>query len=135
MTFAPAGEKAESGIAVVQQDDFHLRFTLIREEGRPVLQLVLKDGSQAPLTIRRDTLPTYQDKIVLRITAGQGRYQYTYSLDEGVSFVPFAETADNLMLCRGYIGAQLGIYASANGLASTDVADFEEVWYQGFPRE
>lgn len=39
-----------------------------------------------------------------------------------------------LSLCFGYTGADVGVYATSNGQATQEYADFDWVSYKGFPR-
>ena len=39
----------------------------------------------------------------------------------------FSETAANLVLCKGYIGTNLGLYATSNGYKTKEYAEFNWV--------
>lgn len=60
-----------------------------------------------------------------------GKYAYCYSLDGGKRFLQFAAGPSDLILCRGYSGARLGIYATSNGDRVGEFADFDSVCYRG----
>ena len=61
-------------------------------------------------------------------------YHFAYSLDGGKQYLPFAETPSNLLVCHGYTGNYLGLYASSNGNPLTGYADFDWVSYEGFQK-
>ena len=55
------------------------------------------------------------------------KYSYHYSVDGGNTFEMFSITAANLVLCKGYIGTNLGIYATSNGYKTKEYAEFNWV--------
>ena len=65
--------------------------------------------------------------IILKISSKGNKYIYYYSTDKGNSFKKFTETSANLVLCKGYIGTNLGLYASSNGKKTKEYAEFEWV--------
>jgi alpha-N-arabinofuranosidase len=71
----------------------------------------------------------------LFVESTKDNYYYRYSLDNGKTITPFETTEANLILCKGYIGTHLGLYASSNGLKTTEFSDFDWIKYQGFSRK
>jgi alpha-N-arabinofuranosidase len=69
----------------------------------------------------------YNDEIVLKILSKNNKYTYHYSIDGGNSFMLFSETKANLVLCKGYIGTNLGLYATSNGNKTKEYAEFNWV--------
>ncbi len=53
----------------------------------------------------------YQGTIQFKVISKSDQYLYSYSSDQGATFIPFTETAANLLLCFGYTGADVGVYA------------------------
>jgi len=102
--------------------------------GNDVLQLKIKEAKKETYILTDKILNDFSGDIIFKVISKNGRYQYLYSIDNGVSFFSFAETKSDLILCRGYTGAYLGIYASSNGQAKTEYADFDWVDYKGFSR-
>ena len=85
--------------------------------------------------MKNEAIPGYDGEIILRLISINGSYRYEYSTNGGEKFNLFAETADNIVLCYGYIGVNMGIYATSNGYATKEYADFDWVAYKGFTRQ
>lgn len=134
MSFMPQKERAAAGISLVQQDDNYVNFTVEKSNGVNTLNLLVKGRDLPSELIKQQTLADYKGEIILKVNTTHTAYQYLYSLDVGVHFNLFAETADDLVLCKGYIGTNLGIYATGNGSDAGEFADFDWVRYKGFPR-
>lgn len=134
MFFMPEKEQTEAGISIYQQDDNYIHFTLIKNNGKPVLRLLVKERGQEMETVKQEEISNYEGNMVFKLQAERDKYQYLYSLDGGQSFTSFAITESNLVICRGYIGTNLGIYASSNGNPSSAYADFDWICYKGYPR-
>ena len=134
MEFEPEQENVEAGVSLFQKDDNFLNFTVARSGGENILQLVLAERGEAPVTVEQQALGDYQGEIVLRVVSRDHKYRYEYSLDQGDSFTVFAETDAARLISRGYTGAYLGVYSSGNGNASDEYADFDWVRYEGYER-
>ncbi len=134
MSFAPKKEQVEAGISIFQQDDNYVNFTLKKEEGKAVLRLLVKGRNQDAEIVKTEVIPGYDGEIIFKLVSKNDRYQYLYSLDGGKSHILFSETAHNLVICKGYIGTNVGIYATSNGNPTKEYADFDWVTYKGYPR-
>jgi len=134
MNFIPEKEQAEAGISIFQQDDNYINFTIEKSKNGITLKLVIK-GREKDLELRKqESIAAYKGEITFKIVAKGDKYQYMYSLDGGENFSLFSETDSNLALCKGYIGTNLGIYATSNWNPTKEYADFDWVQYQGYPR-
>ena len=133
MAFSPKTEKSEAGISVMQQDNNYINFTIKKTDNDMVLQLVVKGRNEESQTIKQQLLKKYNGNIILKLISKNKRYHYLYSLNGGASFETFQETSDELVLCYGYIGTNIGIYASSNGKITNEYADFDWISYKGFP--
>ena len=134
MAYAPQQEGVEAGLSLFQKDDNYLNFTLMKRNGQALLTLALAEPKQPLRTLAQRPLPDYEGEIVLRATSKAGSYRFAYSLDEGRSFAELAQTDAQRLLSRGYTGAYLGLYATANGQRTDEYADFDWVAYQGYER-
>lgn len=134
MEFKPKLGQAEAGISLFLQDDHYINFTVKIERGRPTLQVIAKGKKDKGKVIEKEWLDDYQGHIVFKLVSKDQQYHYHYSLDDGATFQPFTTTDDNLIICRSYIGANLGIFATSNGEATKEYADFDWVRYQGVVR-
>lgn len=134
MLFSPRDDGSESGLLLFQKDDNYIRFTITRRQGDHVLAVVVARPDMAARTITETILDDYRGAIELRVVSKDHRYELSYSQDQGGIFTDFAELEANHILSKGYTGAYLGIYSTANGGDSNDYADFDRVQYESFPR-
>ena len=85
------------------------------------------------LNFHKEILKGYRGNIQFKVVSKNEQYQYWFSVDRGNTFAKFAQTSASLLLSNGYTGAYLGIYASSNGQSAGQYADFDWVYYQGYP--
>ena len=135
MNFQPKKEQAEAGISIYHQDNNYINFTLEKRSGKVSLKLVVNEKGKEAETVKNEVISGYDGEIIFRLISKNSRYRYEYSIDGGQRFNLFAETADNIVLCTGYIGVNMGIYATSNGNATKEYADFDWVSYKGFTRQ
>ena len=133
MNFQPQQDQSEAGISLFLQDDNYINLTLIKKGEDIFLQLLVNEHNKEAYISKEEVLKDYKGDITFKVTSKLGKYQYLYALDSE-TFITFAETPSNLILCRGYTGAYLGIYASSNGNKVLEFADFDWVQYKGFER-
>ena len=134
MTFSPDKEGAEAGISIFQQDDNYVNFTIENNKGLSTLKLTLKGREKELKVEKREILKNYKGEITFKLVSRNSSYKYLYSLDGGANFNLFAETSDDIVLCKGYIGTNIGVYASSNGQPTKEYADFDWVSFKGIPR-
>jgi len=134
LEFSPKKENAEAGISIFQQDDQYVNYTLVKTNGKIQLNLQYSSQEEGIKTLKREALDHFKGQIILGITSSDNRYNYHYSTDGGKTYKTFTTSAANLVLCKGYIGTQLGVYASSNGIDTDEFADFNWVEYQGKQR-
>ena len=126
MNFKPKKNFSEAGLSIFSQDDNYINFTVKKHNNKTLLNLSVKPRDQK-LDIIKSIPLKYNENIILKIVSKDNKYIYYYSLDDGNSFDVFTETAANLVLCKGYIGTNLGLYASSNGYKTKEYAEFEWV--------
>ena len=113
-------------MSVFSQDDNYINFTIKKENNITKLILKVKPRDSESKIIK--TMPIkYKHDLVLKIRSKDEKYSYHYSVDGGKNFEMFSETAANLVLCKGYIGTNLGLYASSNGTKTKEYAEFNWV--------
>jgi len=126
MNFKPKKNFSEAGLSIFSQDDNYINFTVKKHNNKTLLNLSVKPRDQK-LDIIKSIPLKYKENIILKILSKDNKYIYYYSIDDGNSFDVFTETAANLVLCKGYIGTNLGLYASSNGYKTKEYAEFEWV--------
>ena len=126
MNFKPKKNFSEAGLSIFSQDDNYISFTVKKHNNKTLLNLSVKPRDQKLDVIKSIPLK-YNENIILKIVSKDNKYIYYYSLDDGNSFDVFTETGANLVLCKGYIGTNLGLYASSNGYKTKEYAEFEWV--------
>ena len=126
MNFKPKKNFSEAGLSIFSQDDNYINFTVKKHNNKTLLNLSVKPRDQK-LDIIKSIPLKYNENIILKIVSKDNKYIYYYSLDDGNSFDVFTETGANLVLCKGYIGTNLGLYASSNGYKTKEYAEFEWV--------
>ena len=126
MNFKPKKNFSEAGLSIFSQDDNYINFTVKKHNNKTQLNLSVKPRDQK-LDIIKSIPLKYNENIILKIVSKDNKYIYYYSIDDGNSFDVFTETGANLVLCKGYIGTNLGLYASSNGYKTKEYAEFEWV--------
>ena len=126
MNFKPKNNLSESGLSMFSQDDNYINFTIKKENKKTNLVLIVKPRESESRTIKSMPIK-YNDEIILKILSKNNKYTYHYSIDGGNSFMLFSETKANLVLCKGYIGTNLGLYATSNGNNTKEYAEFNWV--------
>ena len=134
MEFAGKQEGSEAGMSLFIQDDNYLNYTILRSGGQHMLKLLIQKPGAPAYIHEQLALPTYAGELILRVKSQEGAYYFEYSLDGGKQYISFSQTASDLLLCRGYTGNYLGLYASSNGAPNLEYADFDWVTYQGFQK-
>ncbi|MBL6649535.1 MAG: glycoside hydrolase family 43 protein [Flavobacteriaceae bacterium] len=126
MNFNPKKNLSEAGLSIFSQDDNYINFTVKKQNNKKLLTLSVKPRDHKLEVVK--TIPLKNNEnIVLKVVSEENMYTYFYSIDNGNSFKKFSETAANLVLCKGYIGTNLGLYASSNGNKTNEYAEFEWV--------
>ena len=134
MSFGPEADGAEAGVAVVQDDENFLTFTIARRDGdhylRAELAIRYNDASQAVerKVIAERRLVNYAGQIGFSIESIDDEYRLHYTLDFR-SYMTLATTAADQLLSNRYTGAYLSLYATGNGRDTDDYARFTRVNY------
>jgi alpha-N-arabinofuranosidase len=134
MNFNPREAHEEAGISIYQQDDNYVIFTVYKKKGKMYLKLTVK-GRDSELKIEKEEiLENYRGEIILKLVSVNDTYQYLYSLYAKDDVKLFAKTEGNIVLCKGYIGTNIGLYATSNEKPTKAFADFDWVNYRVITR-
>ena len=134
MNFLPKATNAEAGISLFQQDNNYINFTIIKAGGVNTLKIVVAEQNKEPLVLKKEELINFKGDIIFKVKSIDNKYTYLYSLDQGSTFISYAETGIDLILSKGYTGAYLGIYATGNSFKIEEYADFDWIQYKGYQR-
>lgn len=134
MNFLPTNERSAAGISLFQKDDSYLLFMVQKIQDDYFLLLNLKSpGQLVEKNLHSEKLPGYTGEILFRVKSEDSKYTYTYSLNNGESYQEFFVSSADLILCYGYTGAYMGLYAYALNTGS-DFADFDWIKCKYFQR-
>jgi len=134
MDFTPAGPNECAGVVALQSCDFHYRLVLTRTPGgRSVVRLVKRARGEETLVAER---PAEAGRVYFKIEARRQDYSFFYSCGEPEKWQDMGGCMDGRILSTpvagGFVGTYFGMYASSQGLASTNVADFDWFEYRGY---
>ncbi|KAA2252210.1 glycoside hydrolase family 43 protein [Solihabitans fulvus] len=124
LEFQPAGDNERAGLALLQNNDFHV--LLVRAKDRIVLSCRQGGVDETLAEVDAAGARTY-----LGFEAQGQSYQAVYAIEPG-QWRPVGPPVDGRMLSTpvagGFTGVYIGMYASALGLLSESVADFG--WFE-----
>jgi xylan 1,4-beta-xylosidase len=132
LEFAPAGENETAGLVLLQNSDFQFRFVFTLKARETVVRLIeRREGREAVLAQK----PVSAGRLYLKVEAAGQEYNFTYATTPE-QWLPLAGKVDGRILSTdvagGFVGAYIGMVASANGEESVNVADFDWFEYVGF---
>jgi alpha-N-arabinofuranosidase len=129
--------QTEVGIIIIQKDDNYISFNVKKNRDKLVLGLSVKESHKEKFVFKQENVELPENEILLKIISKNERYEFFYSNNENDSYKLFGSTTSNLVLSKGYTGAQLGLYATSNGKKYFDkgYADIDWVSYIPAPRK
>lgn len=132
MDFSPLSENEEAGLALVQDDRYHYRYTVTQKNGCRTLTLFSCSNHENSLLA--ETALSFSGRIYLTVTATEEGYHFYYG-DDDQTLIPLYQKADPTLLSslvnEGFTGTYIGMYASSNHTSSDNYADFDWVIYEG----
>ena len=130
LEFTPQVEHECAGFALVQNDQFHFCFVVTRTV-QPVIRLIKRAAGVEEILAEQ---PIAAGRCYLKVEAHEQAYHF-YAAAEPDQWQPVAEGVDGRILSTpvagGFVGAVIALYASSNGQASTNRADFDWFEYVG----
>lgn len=126
LEFTPRSTHECAGLVLIQNNDFHFRFVLTREN-TPVIKLIKRSHGQEEVLAWQ---PISASSPILKVMTHEQNYNF-YFLADGL-WHTLAENVDGRILSTpvagGFVGAYIAMYASSNGQPSTNHADFN--WFE-----
>lgn len=134
MDFSPASPGEEAGLALIQDDRFHYRFTVTAAGQTGSRLLILTERRGRSETALHTAEIAFCGRIYLTVTADGEGYHFYYGENDQL-LNEFYSGADPALLSsltnEGFTGAYLGMYASSNHTLSHNHADFDWFLYEG----
>jgi xylan 1,4-beta-xylosidase len=130
MECTPQAEHECAGLALVQNDQFHFCF-VVTQSDQPVIRLIKRAAGVEEILGEQ---PISAGRCYLKIEAHEQAYHF-YAATELDKWQTIAEGVDGRILSTpvagGFVGTVIALYASSNGQASANVADFDWFDYVG----
>jgi alpha-N-arabinofuranosidase len=130
LDFTPQTEHQCAGLALVQNDQFHFCFVVTRAD-QPVIRLIKRAAGVEEILAEQ---PLDAGRCYLKIEAHEQAYNFYVATEPDVWHL-VAKDIDGRILSTpvagGFVGAVIALYASSNGHASTNIADFDWFEYVG----
>jgi xylan 1,4-beta-xylosidase len=131
LEFTPQAANECAGLALVQNDQFHFSFVVTRTD-QPVIRLIKRAAGVEEILAER---PFDAGRCYLKVEAHEQDYHFSVA-SEPDQWQSVAEKIDGRILSTpvagGFVGAVIALYASSNGQASANQADFDWFEYNGF---
>ena len=145
LEFKPQNDHESAGIALIQNDNHQFRFEYSAKDGQNVIRLI-KCISKSNVDFRSAAF-SYEnieselaqkvfssEVIYLKVTAKEQEYNFYYGAEPDKMKL-LAGNVDGRILSSdiagGFIGTYIGVFASGNGEASDNIADFDWFDYKG----
>jgi alpha-N-arabinofuranosidase len=124
--FVPASENEEAGLVVRANDKNHYDLLITKWEGKRVV-MFRKYLQDKVIDIHYKEIP--EGDIVLHISATESEYKFWIQKENAADeLIGVASTKDiSNEVVGGFTGVFIGMYASGNGKANTNPADFD--WF------
>ncbi|GAA4859148.1 glycoside hydrolase family 43 protein [Paenibacillus vulneris] len=133
MEFVPKTRHEAAGLVLLQNQDYHFRLEYALGESGPVIRLIQRKAGEE---IILGAHSVDAGKLYLKVEAIGQAYHFYYATSYE-QWIALAEDVDGTLLSSdvagGFIGAYMGLYASSEGEASTNYADFD--WFEYLPIE
>jgi xylan 1,4-beta-xylosidase len=132
LEFTPRKASECAGLVLLQNHNFHFRFVCRKNtDGKLVLRVYERAHGRDVVRASAE-LPNYSGRLYLKIE-GAGMLYFFYYATEPEAWQPLGGVdGRNLSttVAEGFTGVYIGMYASSNGKASTNHADFDYFEYQ-----
>lgn len=132
LDFSPQTSFEEAGLALIQDDRYHYRFTVTLQNDSHILRLVCCQNHEE--TLLGEAELQKDGRLYLTVTGNEEGYHFYYG-DDDQTMTPLYLRADPTLLSsltnEGFTGTYIGMYASSNHTPSDNSADYDWVIYEG----
>lgn len=134
MDFSPHSAREEAGLALLQDDRYHYRFT-VTAGARPGTRFLSLTACQnhEETVLRTAELP-FTGRIYLTVTGTEEGYHFYYGENDQTLRKLYLRADPTLLSSltnEGFTGTYLGMYASSNHTDTQNHADFDWFFYEG----
>jgi xylan 1,4-beta-xylosidase len=131
MEFSPKQDKEEAGIVLYQNRKFNFRFIYIQDNGKNLIRLIECTKGVEEILAENEVAA---EKLYLFIEAQGQEYSFYYG-ETPTAEICLIKNVDGKILSTdvagGFVGTYIGLYASSNGVSSSNHADFDWFEYSG----
>jgi len=131
MEFEPTHENESAGIAIVQSNEYHMRYEYTKKNGKKVLQITECNNGKDILI---NEIQLNSNRLYLKIVSRGQKLDFYYGTD-GVNFELLEKDVSSINLSTeiadGFVGCTIGMYGSSNGKLTNNYADF--FWFEYSP--
>lgn len=128
MEFKPKDEKESAGIAIVQNDKYHIKYEYTKKQGKDVLQIVECNNGNDILI---DEIKITSNKLYLKVVSSGQKLAFYYGTN-GINYELLHKNMKSTNLSTevagGFVGCTIGVYGSSNGNETNNYADF--FWFE-----
>ncbi|KYG29498.1 glycoside hydrolase family 43 protein [Alkalihalobacillus trypoxylicola] len=129
--FSPKNEFESAGMVVIQSNEYHYTFLLSKLKDDFVIRLTKCEAGEETI-LQEEKIS--QEKLYLKIEAEEQNYHFYYS-EDSKDYKPLKRNVDGRILSTdvagGFVGTEIGLYASSNGQESQNNAYFDWFEYVG----
>ncbi|WP_121613636.1 glycoside hydrolase family 43 protein [Mesobacillus foraminis] len=128
MEFAPMKENEAAGLVLLQSNEFNFSFVYTQTGEEKVIRLIKSAGGAEEVL---KEVPISASRLYLKVEAHEQDYSFYYS-ESPSNFNTLIEKVDGRILSTdvagGFVGTEIGLYASSNGADSNNTASFD--WFE-----
>lgn len=128
LEFNPINESESAGIAIVQSNEYHMRYEYTKKNGKKVLQIVECNNSKDILI---NEVQIDSNRLYLKMVSKGQKLDCYYGNDGSVYKLlqkDFSTKNLSTEVAGGFVGCTIGMYASSNGSVTSNYADFH--WFE-----
>ncbi len=131
MEFKPMAERESAGVAIVQNNKYHIRYEYIRKHGNNVLQIVECSNGEDILI---HEIQISLSRLYLKLVSKGQKLSFYYGIDGAdhkLLYKNLKTTNLSTEVADGFVGCTIGMYGSGNGEKTNNYADF--FWFEYNP--